>query len=300
MVRPLHALMLASCLLGMISPAQAIIELRHAHGIGYSPDGNRILIANHYGIAVYSEGQWSKVEGPAHDYMGFVVTRDFIFTSGHVSGSRGKANPLGLVRSADGGRSWTKLALEGEAEFHRVAAGYRSNAVYVYGEEANRAMPQPGIYRMVGDRLVGWQVAAGRGLQGEIANITAHPSEASTLAVATSAGLFISRDGGDEFRPLLTGLRATTARFTLDGEAILCGTLEGRQPGLLRVALKDGVREALALPPFGRDAVANVVQNPARRNEIALISYERAVYVSPNGGKTWKRIARPRGTLPGS
>lgn len=51
--------------------AQAIVELRHAHGLGYSADGNRILIPNHYGIAVYSEGRWSKVPGPAHDYMGF-------------------------------------------------------------------------------------------------------------------------------------------------------------------------------------------------------------------------------------
>lgn len=300
MPRPLHGLVLTLCLLGAPAPAQAIIELRHAHGIGYSADGNRILISNHYGIAVYSDGRWSKVEGPGHDYMGFVVTRDFIFSSGHVAGSRGTANPLGLVRSADGGQSWTTLALAGQTEFHFVAAGYESNTVYVYSERANAVMPGAGIYRMAGDRLIGWQAAAGRGLEGEVATITAHPREAGTVVVATTSGLFISRDSGNEFEPLVAGARITTARFMLDGETLLVGTLEGQRAGLHRVTLKDGKRQTLALPPFGRDAVASIVQNPARRAELALISFERAVYVSPDAGKTWKRIARPRGTLPGS
>ncbi|HUF82515.1 MAG TPA: glycosyl hydrolase [Burkholderiales bacterium] len=280
--------------------AQALVELRHAHGLGYSADGSRILIPNHYGIAVYSEGRWSKVAGPAHDYMGFVVTREFIFSSGHVAGSRGVTNPLGLMRSGDGGQSWTTLGFEGEAEFHLVAAGYLSNALYVYNSEPNPVMPRAGIYRRMGDRLVGWRSAAGRGLHGELGMLTAHPTESATIAAATSAGLFLSRDGGDAFRPIVTGPRATAARFTLEGDAILLGTLDGKQSGLFRVAIKDGLRKELALPPFGRDAVANVAQNPVRRAELALISFERAVFVSSDGGNTWRRIARARGTLPGS
>ena len=280
--------------------AAAITELRHAHGLGYSADGSRILIPNHYGIAVYSDGRWSKVAGPAHDYMGFVVTRDFIFSSGHARGSRGSGSPLGLMRSADGGLSWIALGLDGEAEFHLVAAGYFSNAVYVYSERPNSLMRRAGIYRLLGDRLVGWLGAAGRGLRGEPGMLTAHPTDSRTVAAATTEGLFISRDGGEEFRPVLTGMRATTARFTLDGDALLCGTLDGKTPALLRIAVTEGTRETLALPPFDRDAVANIAQNPRRRTELVLITFERAVFVSANGGKTWRRIARPRGTLPGS
>jgi hypothetical protein len=130
--------------------------------------------------------------------------------------------------------------------------------------------------------------------------LTAHPRDSQTIAAATDAGVYVSRDGGEQFEPVMTALRATAARFMLDREALLIGTLRGRDPGLVRIALEDGSRRELALPPFGRDAVANIVQNPARFMELALISYERAVFVSPDGGKTWRRIARPRGTLPGS
>lgn len=280
------------------SPAPAIVELRHAHGLGYSADGERILVPDHHGIAVYSEGRWSRVPGPARDYMGFSVTREYIFSSGHAARSRGSANPLGLMRSGDGGRSWTVLGFEGEAEFHLVAAGYVSNALYVYNTAPNAHMPNTGIYRMTGDRMPRWRRAAARGLQGELATLAAHPTDAATIAVATTTGLFLSQDGGDAFRPLLAGTRATAVRFAIEGEALLCGVLDGKRPGLLRVVLKDGVREELALPPFGRDAVASIAQNPARRAEIALVSYERAVYLSPDAGKTWRRIARPRGTLP--
>jgi hypothetical protein len=280
--------------------AQALVELRHAHGIGYSADGSQILVPNHFGIAVYSAGRWSRAPGPPNDFMGFVATRDFLFSSGHLAGSRGADNPLGLVRSGDGGRSWTKLGFEGAAEFHLVAAGYFTNAVYVYNAMPNALMPRTGIYRMVGERLAGWREAAGRGLEGELAMLTAHPREAATLAAATDAGVFVSRDGGEEFSPVIKAVRATTARFMLDGEALLVGTLRGRLPGLVRIALKDGSRRELALPSFGRDAVANVVQNPVRLEELALISYERAVFISADGGRSWRRIARPRGTLPGS
>lgn len=280
--------------------AQALVELRHAHGIGYSADGSQILVPDHFGIAVYSEGRWSRAPGPPNDFMGFVVTRDFMFSSGHLAGSRGADNPLGLVRSGDGGRSWTALGFEGAAEFHLVAAGYFTNAVYVYNGKPNALMPRAGIYRMMGERLVGWRGAAGRGLEGELAMLTAHPGESATVAVATSAGVFISRDGGEQFKPVMAALRATAARFTLDGEGLLVGTLRGREPDLVRVALEDGSRSELALPPFGRDAVANIVQNPVRLTELALISYERAVFISSDGGRTWRRIARPRGTLPRS
>lgn len=285
-------------MLPLVLPAQvqAIIELRHAHGIGYSADGSRILIPNHYGIAVYSEGRWSKLQGPEHDYMGFVVARDFIFTSGHVARSRGSSNPLGLLRSADGGNSWAALGFEGIAEFHLVAAGYFTNAVYIYNTDANAVMPRAGLYRMVGERLVGWRSAAGRGLKGEPAMLSAHPTHPGTIAVATSTGLYVSQDGGEDFRAVLAGIRTTAVRCMLDGEALLVGTLEGKKPGLLRLGIDGGLRMALALPPFGRDAVANIAQNPVRRAELALISFERAVYVSPDAGATWKRIARPRGT----
>ena len=278
--------------LGLATTGQGVAEtvtLRHVHGLGYSSDGNRLMIPSHDGLAVYSGGRWSKAPGPEHDYMGFAVTRDFIFSSGHPAPGTGLANPFGLIRSRDGGHTWSKLGLEGEADFHAMAAGYANNAVYVYSPTPNSRMPRPGVYRMIGQGL-GWRSADGRGLRGEIHALAVHPTEAGTLAATTSAGVFLSRNGGDEFQPIVEGAQALAACFTLDGDSLWFSAFDGR-PGLFRVDLGNGARAEIALPSLGRDAVAYIAQNPARRTEFAIATFERSVFVTPDGGKTWTPIA---------
>jgi len=269
------------------------VMLRHVHGLGYSPDGRRIIIPNHQGLSIYDGGRWSKMPGPAHDFMGFAVTRKFIFSSGHVAPGGGRGASLGLIRSQDGGRSWTSLGFEGEAEFHLVAAGYESDALYVHNPAPNSRMPRSGLYRMAPEG-VAWRGAEARGMRGELYKLAAHPTDEATIAAVTSEGLFWSRNGGDEFRPLIEGAEVRTAYFPLDGDSLWFGTFDGR-PALFRLALADGARDEIGLPPIGRDLVAYVAQNPVRRAEFAMVTFERAVFLSPDRGKTWTRIARARG-----
>lgn len=47
----------------------------------------------------------------------------------------------------------------------------------------------------------------------------------------------------------------------------------------------------MPLPALTDDAVAYIAQNPARRLEYALATFERGVYLSRDGGKTWSQIA---------
>jgi hypothetical protein len=292
MIRRIASRWLSALALGLATTAVGAAEpvtLRHVHGLGYSPDGSRLMIPSHDGLAVYGGGSWSKAPGPRHDYMGFAVSREFIFSSGHPAPGTGLANPFGLIRSRDGGHSWDKLGLEGEADFHVMAVGYANGAVYVYSAEPNSRMPRPGIYRMLGQGL-GWRRAGGRGLHGEIHALAVHPTDAGTLAAATSAGVFLSRNGGDEFKPMMEGAQALTACFTLDGDSLWVSAFAGK-PGLTRVTLGNGAREELALPPLGRDAVAYIAQNPARRAEFAIATFERSVFLTPDAGKNWTQIA---------
>jgi hypothetical protein len=290
------AALLGACAMMIPFPAsaQGPVALRHVHGLGYSADGSRLLVPSHDGLAVYSGGRWSIAPGPRHDYMGFAVTREFVYTSGHPAPGTNLVNPFGLLRSRDGGQSWDRLGLEGEADFHVMAAGYASNAVYVYTPVPNSRMPRPGIYSTVNNGSV-WRPARAAGLEGEVAALAVHPTEVKTVAAATEGGLFLSRDGGDAFTPLARGAQALAASFTLDGGALWFSTFDGR-PRLYRVPLRGSAREEIAPPALGRDAVAYVAQNPARRAEFAIATFERSVFLTPDGGKTWTPIAeRGRG-----
>jgi hypothetical protein len=48
----------------------------------------------------------------------------------------------------------------------------------------------------------------------------------------------------------------------------------------------------VALPRIQDDAVGFLAQNPVAPKEYAIATYQRDVYVSKDGGRSWKQIAR--------
>lgn len=273
--------------------APAADTLHHVHGLAFSADGARLLIPAHYGLAVWNAGRWSKAPGPEHDYMGFYATRSAFYTSGHPARGSGLVNPFGLMKSEDGGATWRKLGLEGESDFHVLAASYETNAVYVYNHGRNSRMAKAGLYATDNDGLM-WRAAQAVGLEGEVAALAVHPKDKAVVAAATDAGLFLSRDGGGQFRRLAAG-QTLSVLFDLDGETLWAGGYASA-PTLIRYAWRSGKAEALALPALGKDAVAYVAQNPARKSEYAIATFERSVFLSRNAGKTWSPLAeRGRG-----
>src|SRR5204863_10219288 len=120
--------LVASIVVCFAALAHAQVTLVHVHGLSYSADGKRLMIPSHFGLAIYENGKWSKATGPQHDYMGFAATSKYLYSSGHPAAGSGLVNPFGLLRSADGGKTWDKLGLEGESDFHLLATSWRTNA----------------------------------------------------------------------------------------------------------------------------------------------------------------------------
>jgi len=269
------------------------ITLHHVHGLAYSSDGKQLMVPSHHGLAVYESGKWSKAPGPEHDYMGFTATAKNLYSSGHPAARSGLANPFGIIRSRDGGKTWDKLGLEGEADFHLLAAGWNNNAIYVWNPEPSSRLKSPGLHYTLNDGFT-WKRAAASGLAGKPQALAVHPDDRNVVAVATSQGLYLSRDAGERFAQIAGNGQGLAALFDLDGAQIWYGAFGGR-PTLSRLSVKDGVPIGVALPPLTNDAVAYIAQNPARRLEYAIATFERTVYVSKDAGKSWSQIA-DRGT----
>jgi len=269
--------------------AGAAVTLVHVHGLAYSADGKDLMVPSHHGLAIHREGKWSKAPGPQHDYMGFAATKTHIYSSGHPAPGAGLKNPFGLIRSKDGGATWDKLGLEGESDFHLLATGWNTNAVYVWNPEPNSRMRQAGLHYTLNNGFQ-WQRTAVAGLVGEPRALAVHPSDAKTLAVATPTGIYVSRDFGASFKPLASGEQGLAVFFDLDGKHLWHGTFADA-PRLKRVELQSGKISAVTLPPLSRDAVAYIAQNPANPVEYSIATFERSVYLSKDAGKTWKQIA---------
>lgn len=293
----LFALMLALTLgAGMArAPASAAepVALTHVHGLSYSADGKRLMIPSHHGLAIYEtvgRGRWSKAQGPAHDYMGFSATRDALYSSGHPEAGSGLVNPFGLIKSQDGGKTWRKLGLEGESDFHLLATSYDTNAVYVTNHGINSRMNQPGLYYTESDGLK-WTRAAASGLAGQIKSLAVHPTDARIVAAGTDNGLYLSRDAGETFSQRVSGRQVLGIGFELDGRHILFSSYGGKA-ALGRIGMAPGASaQEMPIPAMSEDAIAYIAQNPVRPAEIAIASFKRSVFLSKDEGRNWKPIA---------
>lgn len=286
------ALILFSGVTGSLSAlAAGGVQLTHIHGMSYSVDGARLLIPSHHGLAVFEKGKWRKADEPAHDYMGFSATRDAMYSSGHPAPGSALINPFGLIKSKDGGKTWQKLGLEGESDFHTVATGYANNTVYVVNHAMNSRMNQLGIYFTRNDGLQ-WTWAEGKGLTGEIRSLAVHPTDANVVAAGTANGLYLSRNAGQDFEPIVTGQQVLGTAFDLEGKRLWFGTYAGKA-ALMRLALASGAKpEAVSIPALTDDAIAYIAQNPARPREMAIATFKRNVFLSSDQGRSWKQIAR--------
>ena len=268
--------------------------LFHVHGLAFSPDGKSLLVPAHTGLAAFRDDGWSEVNGPIHDFAGFSLAERAIYASGHPPPGSSLPNPLGLVKSTDLGKSWVSLALGGEADFHFLAVGYRSNAIYVRSTEANSAMPIPGLHLSVDDGKT-WRRQIARGLEGDVFGIAAHPQDARTLAVATGKGLYLSRDAGETFKRFDDRQAVTAVAFELDGRNLRFARAVRRE--LVSAALDSRSRTVILLPPIGLDYVTHIAQSPADQRLFAIATDRRHVFVTKDVGKAWRQIAKD-GDLP--
>lgn len=280
------------CLVATITTLSACgaepVTLMHVHGLGYSPDGKRLLVPSHHGIAVRENGVWRKAAGPEHDYMGFSVTQNAVYTSGHPAPDSLLPNPFGLLKSIDGGDNWIWLGLQRWADFHVMAAGYRTNVVYAFAPVPNPEMRQPGIYSTVDDAKT-WRRAAAADAP-EPFVLAVHPGRADVAFVGAESGLYVAEDFGARFRSLVTATRVVALMTEIDGDHLWYGALDP-EPALIRLNWQNGAREPIPLPPLTQDMVAYIAQNPAAPDEIAIATFGRNVFVTTDRGGHWQPLA---------
>ena len=280
------------CLLvAMPGRADTAPSLTHIHGLAFSVDGQQLMVSSHGGLAAYANGRWSRAAAPAHDYKGLATTHDGLYGSGHPASESTVPDPLGLIKSHDGGTTWRPLGLAGESDFHTLAASHGTNAIYVANREANSRMAGPGLYFTLTDGRT-WQRAADRGRGYMLHGLAVHPKNAAVVAAATDDGLYVSRDWADTFAWLAGGRVVITARFTLDGRYLWFSSYADNKPALARVAWESGgAADEIPIPLHSEDAVAYIAQNPVRRAEFAIATFRRSVFLTTDSGSTWTQVA---------
>lgn len=261
-------------------------RMDHVHGMGFIESEEGLYFASHHGLKIYRDGEWLETSEHFHDYMGFNAVDDGFYTSGHPGPGSMMQNPIGIQRSMDGGRSLDHMGFEGETDFHGMAAGYRSHHLFVMNPQENSQMG-PGYFRSEDDGEQ-WQQVDAAGLEGEISAFAMHPSDSQLIAAATTAGIFLSEDGGDSFT-LLTedGIYGTAVFFS---ERALYYATYGTEAEFIEYTWENGEKQALELPDLPEDGILYIAQNPSNTEELAIYTAAGHAFLSKDGAGTWNQI----------
>lgn len=94
----------------------------HVHGMSVNPDTDQVFLATHDGLFDVTESPAIQL-GPSIDLMGFTTAGNGdLYASGHPGPGTNLPDPVGLIRSTDQGRTWEPLSMQGESDFHALAA----------------------------------------------------------------------------------------------------------------------------------------------------------------------------------
>jgi hypothetical protein len=278
-------LVIGSAIFIAITKAPSSVSLQDIHGIGYTQNGNEIIIASHDGLKEYKKGKWNEGTGEKHDYMGFSMVDNGFYSSGHPGAGSDKPNPLGVVKGDTNNDDINLLGLEGESDFHLLSAGYRSHALYVYTPAPNSKMDSAGIYYSL-DEGRSWNKSNLEGISGEITGIAAHPTDPKTVAISTLDKVYISYNSGGEFKEVTKKTQITSIGFGPDGSLLVGGIL--RQAIFSKINLKDGSEEQISIPTLKEDALSFIAQSPTDSEKYVFSTFNKDVFLF--NGERWLKI----------
>src|SRR5699024_9778270 len=133
--------------------------------------------ATHTGLKKHDGQDWYATTDNNHDYMGFSMTKEGFYSSGHPGEGSNLKNPLGLIKSVDDGKTLDQLAFYGETDFHYLTAGFDSDAIYAINQQPNSEIDEGLFYTL--DEGKTWTKSEFSGIESDsIGNIAAHPTKA--------------------------------------------------------------------------------------------------------------------------
>ena len=244
------------------------LPFAHVHGVGIDPADGTVLVATHQGLfRIDAEGAAHRVS-PVMDLMGFAVAGpDHFVASGHPGPDVDLPQPVGLIESTDGGRTWRPVSRQGDSDFHALAVG---DLGFIGFDGTLLRSPD-------GQDWTTLQIPM------PPASLTASPDTPEVLAT-TQAGLLRSTDGGSSWQPVSGAPVLQVVDWADDGTSVA-----GVDPGGAVWGSADGGRtwvkgESLGAPP---QAVAVADGASGQRIVVATTS---AVLASDDGGRTFDAV----------
>ncbi|MGM0878432.1 MAG: F510_1955 family glycosylhydrolase [Bacillota bacterium] len=265
------------------------VEFMHIHGLGITGDGSEVYVPAHDGLKVFKDGMWSDAESEKHDYMGFSMVDVGFYSSGHPGEGSSLKNPFGVIKTTDMGKTLEMLDLYQEIDFHGMAVGYNSHAIYVINPQANSRMDDTGLYYSTDDTKT-WTKSEMEGLGGQASSLAVHPTDSAIVALGTNEGIFISKDFGQTFEAI-SDSPTTAVSFSIEGE-LFAGSVSNKFT-LSKFDIETKEQLILSIPSLsGENAIGYIAVNPQNEKQIIFTTFEKDIHMTEDSGGSWSQLAK--------
>lgn len=253
-------------------------KLSHIHGLAVDrKDPGRLLVATHHGLFTATpDGTAVQVSAATHDFMGFTphpTERDTYLGSGHPAAG----GNLGVIRSTDGGRTWSKVAngYLGPVDFHAMAVS-KADPQVIYG-----------LYGQVQMSRDGGRTWTQRGrLPARPFALAASARAAERVYAATEAGLLISEDGGNTWTAANDDTRPVSGiHIAKDGSVL------GHIVGLGVVTATEPVKRWHHVAMPDARALLHITADDTNSSRVFAVDEAGKIVASTDGGDTWRAFA---------
>ena len=265
-IRVLSGLIAGFLLLGAntaVGSGQSIGTISHIHSV--RAFGDQVILGTHEGLFRYVDQKTVQLMGPEiFDIMGLAVFGKKLYASGHPGPGSKLPEPVGLILSTDSGKSWKKLGLQGEVDFHLL----ESAGADMYGVDS-------GSGNLLYSNNAGKKWTS-RG-KNVVSDIAVNPAKVGSALALRDGKLISTQNSFTKMRnvnstPALTSLDWITGSLLATGGKSLYRSTDS---GMSWKKLSD----------FPEDA-STVTQSA----KIIAVVVGNSIYKSTDGGKTFKKM----------
>jgi photosystem II stability/assembly factor-like uncharacterized protein len=227
---------------------------------------NKVLVLTHEGLyELVGKNDMKLVGKDKLDVMGFTTLGKDLFASGHPSQGSKMPNPIGLVKSLDGGSTWKAVSLVGKVDFHFLE-GARSD---LYGADS-----QTGNLMHSADFGKTWRSLGSN----TFTDIAVSPDTSGIAIAINNSELLLTENAFKSTTKIKNGLKFTQVEWRNSG-------LYGLSGSALYKSMNSG-KTWTKLSTF--KGVPGIL---SASDQMMLVTVGSDIYTSSNAGKKFKVIS---------
>ena len=243
--------------------AETLNSVSHIHHVKVIE--NKVLVLTHEGLfELVGENDMKLVGKDRIDVMGFTSLGKVLVASGHPAIGSKMPNPIGLVKSLDGGLTWKAISLVGKVDFHFLEGA---------GSDLYGADSQTGKFMYSADSGQTWRTLG----TNTFTDIAVSPEIPAMAIAIKNSELLLTRNAFESTTKIKNSLKITQ--------------IEWRKSGLYALSGKTLYKSTNSGKTWTKlNTFQGVLGILSASDQLMLVTVGPDIYTSTNSGESFKKF----------